>query len=49
MIGCLDYFVRPLVLILPKIIRNVKTLKDKGIHKDKNKNNKLFVVFPYRS
>ena len=41
MIGCLHYFVRSLVLILPKISGNVKTFKDKGVHKDKTKNNKL--------
>ena len=49
MIGCLVYFIRSLLLILPKINRNVKTFKDKDVHEDKSKNNKLFVVFPCRS
>ena len=39
MIGYLDEVIRPLVLIIPKISGYVKTLKDKG--RDKNKNKKL--------
>ena len=39
MIGNLDEFIRPLVLILPKMNGYVKIFEDKG--GDKNKNNKL--------
>ena len=37
--GYLDEVIRPLVLILPKMSRYVKTFKDEGV--DNNKNNKL--------
>ena len=37
--GYLDEVIMPLVLILPKMSRYVKTFKDKGV--DNNKNNKL--------
>ena len=39
MIGYLDELIRPLILILLKMSRYVKTFKDKG--GDKNKNDKL--------
>ena len=39
LIGYLDKFIRPLVLIMPKISRYVKTFKVKD--DDKDKNNKL--------
>ena len=41
MIGYLDDVLRQLMLILPKMSRNVQTFKDKDGDEDKNKNNKL--------
>ena len=37
MIGYLDEVIRPLVLMLPKMSRCVKTIKGKGWDKNKNK------------